>query len=769
MIRQKALYIHACPILSFICMVCMLLISSCSLTKRVPDDQQVFMGTRFEIADEDNAQSVEFFDLAINDIPPTPTNTGIGNIYTGFYNIYERTNGKSFRKYVKNTLGSAPVIFNQEMIKNTEAKLDFYLNGKGFFGHETDCDTIGDGRKVNMVCEIKLGQRYKIDSLIFPVDTTYTALKLDQKLQRLIIKEGNYYDRDRLEYERLRLTNIAGQIGFADFGTNNVLFYVDTLAGNKKVDIYLKILQPTDSTFHKRYILDSIRIYPNYTLGSEKKDDLKRVEIRDGIYVYENEHYLDHGLIDRLILQNPGSYFNSTQESRTIARLSDLGVFSNINIEKRPNPNSSNNGLIQYMLLTPLDMQSISAELEVNNRSGNFFGTGANVKYINRNIFGHAERLDLSVRSQVETQFGGGVSFINSSDLGVDMTLEFPRFFVPFINIRESKKFIPRTQLKGSYTYQRRTGFYTIQSLSGKFGYKWRETSTKLHELFPIVLNEVNTTNKTTEFQDKLDDDPRLKAAFENILINGLQYYFTYSNQANARDRRYDFFRVELETSGNLASLFFKSDTEPAEIIGIDFAQFSKITLDFRKFWRVSKTTQLAARILTGAGFAYGNSTELPYIKQYLIGGSNSLRAFRLRGLGPGAFFSDPSTNIGSQFIDQTGDLKLEMSLEYRFHMFGYFKGATFIDAGNVWLLNNKDIPEGNFSAKDFYKEIGVGSGIGLRVDFGFFLIRLDVATPLRAPNSNNQFEWRLSDFNFGSKNWRQDNIRYNIGIGYPF
>jgi len=745
--------------------------NSCSLTKRVPDDKQVFMGAKIEIEDKKNAKSVEYFDIALNDIMPIPTQTGIGNIYTGFYNIFEKTRDKGFRHYVKYTLGSEPVIFEQKMIDNTQAKLDFYLNGKGFFGHKSKCDTISSDRKVNMVCKIKLGERYKIDSIIFPVDSTYTALKLDQKLQRAIVSEGSFYDRDRLEYERLRLTNLAGQLGFADFGTNNVLFYVDTLAGNKEVDIYLKILQPSDSTYHRRYTLDSICIYPNYTLRSDNSSNLKKVKIRNGINIYESEHYVDHKLLDRLILQNPGGYFNSQQENTTIARLSDLGIFSNINVEKRPNPNSSSNGLIQDILLTPLDMQSISSELELNNRSGNFFGTGASVKYVHRNALGHAERLDVSIRGQVETQFGGGVSFINSSDLGVDLSLQFPRFFVPFIDIKESKNYVPRTLLKGSYSYQRRTGFYTIQGLSGKFGYKWRETSAKVHELYPIVLNEVNTSNKTTEFQEKLDTDPRLRAAFENILINGLQYYFTYTNQSNNRDRNYNFFRAELETSGNLASLFFKSDNDPAEIAGIDFAQFTKVTLDFRKFWRVSKTTQMATRILTGVGYAYGNSTELPYIKQYIIGGSNSLRAFRLRGLGPGAFYADPNstTEIGAQFIDQTGDIKLEMNLEYRFHMFGYFKGAAFVDAGNVWLLANSDVPEGNFDVKRFYKEIGIGAGFGLRVDLEFFIIRLDIATPLRVPNSNNDFEWRFSEFELESRSWRQDNIRYNIGIGYPF
>jgi len=658
------------------------------------------------------------------------------------------------------------------MIDNTENKLVFYLNGKGFFTNQVSCDSITNDRKVNIECAVELGERYKIDSIIFPIDSTYAALELDDELQRSIISEGIYYDRDRLDFERLRLSNIAGNIGFADFVMDNVYYYVDTVSqGNHSVDVYLKILSPSDSTNHNRYTLDSINIFPNHSIENETENKLKKTLIKQNIHVYESEHYINHQLLDKLILENTGQYYNRSLEKKTLNRMLDLGLFKFINIENNPTKSGRKGHFVQNIYLTPTKMQSVSGEVELNNRSGNFLGTGASVKYQHLNLFKQAAQFNLKIGGQLETQFGDGFSLINSSDLNGSMELAFPRFIVPFINIKESVTYIPRTVVKSNFTYQRRTQFYTLQSITGRFGYKWREKRTTFHELYPLVINQVNVTNKTKDFQELLDNDPRLLSSFQNILIGGLQYYYIYSDQANGADKSYNFFRGELETSGNLFSLFGKgSAAQPSQIGGINYAQFVKMTLDYRKYFKL-KNSNIATRLLIGTGLAYGNSSELPYIKQYLIGGSNSLRAFRLRGLGPGSFYSDQTdlNSFSSQFIDQTGDMKLEMNAEYRFPIFSYLKGALFLDAGNVWLINNEDRPNGNFKFNNFYREIAIGTGLGLRIDFDFFLIRFDLAFPLRGPTPSNNFEWMVSDINPLSSSWRSDNLRLNLGIGYPF
>jgi len=750
--------------------ILLLVFSSCSITKNLEEDEYLYMGTNINVADEKNAISVESFESNTQNLTPTPTSLGIGNVYLGLYNLYDETKETGFKNWVKNKLGKEPVMFDPIMIERTEDKFVYYLNGKGFFNNDVSCDSIiEDTKKINIECAVTLNKRYVVDSVVFPIDSTYAALKLDRNLQRVIINEGAYYDRDRLDYERFRLSTLAGDLGFADFVSDNVYYYVDTLKGNHSVDVYVKIIQPTDSTTHIRYTLDSINIFPNYTIETGRSGGLKKITIAEGINVYESDHYLNHELLDRLILEDPNWFYNRTLEQKSLNRLLDLGLFKFINIENIP---TKPGHFVQNIYLTPEKMQSVSAEVELNNRSGNILGTGASVKYQHLNLFKNGERLNVSLGGQVETQFGNGLNFVNSSDLNGSAEIAFPRFIVPFVDIKEGISYIPRTVVRSNFTYQRRTQYYTLQSLNARYGYKWREKASTFHEVYPIVINQVNVRNKSKEFQELLTEDPRLLTSFENVLIAGLQYYYIFSNQANRSDKSYNYFRGELETSGNLLSIFRSNNNqEPAQIAGFNYAQFTKVTLDFRNYFSLGNNGTLATRILVGAGLAYGNSEELPYIKQYLIGGSNSIRAFRLRGLGPGGYFSEQDNLdvFSAQFIDQTGDTKLEMNAEYRFPIFSYLKGAAFVDAGNVWLLNNKDRPEGNLEFNDFYKEIAIGTGLGIRVDFDFFLIRVDMAFPLRGPTINNDFEWKFADINPFIADWRQKNLRFNLGIGYPF
>lgn len=748
------------------------ILSSCSLTKGLKDEDLVYMGAELKIMDKENAKSVENFYEINTAVPTSSTQPGIGNIYVGLYNLFDSAKETGFKNWVKNKLGKKPVIYEKEILNTTKGRLKYYLNGKGFFAHKLECDTTSSDRKVNMTCTIALNERYKVDSIVFPIDSTYAALKLDEKLKRVIISEGTYYDRVRLDYERSRIAQLAGDLGFAEFGVDNVFYYVDTARNNNTVTIYTKILNPTDSTYHVRYTLDSIRIFPNYTLNDALISDLERVQVTSSIHVYESNHYLNHDLLSRMILEKTNEFYNRTNERKTINRLQDLGLFRFINIENKPSPSGKAGHIVQNIYLTPERMQSVSTEVELNNRSGNFLGTGASLRYTHKNLFGHAELFNAAISGQIETQIGDGDYIVNSSDITGSADIILPRLIVPIIKIGEGKNYIPKTLLKSSYTFQRRAQYYSLNSLTFKFGYNWRETSKKFHELYPIVINQVNVTNKTIAFQNLLDADQRLKNSFDNALIAGLQYNYTFSDQTGSADRSHLYFKNEFESSGNALNLAIGGNkSDPNKIANIAYAQYLKNTIDIRKYIPF-QNSDLVARILIGSAFAYGNSKELPYIKQYVIGGSNSLRAFRLRGLGPGSFVPENSNLINaftSQFVDQTGDLKLEMNVEYRFPLFRFLKGATFIDAGNVWLVNDEERVEGNFKASTFYKEIGVGTGLGFRLDFTFFLIRMDIAFPIRAPKIDEGFNWVISDVNPFDSGWRGEYLRYNLGIGYPF
>ncbi|NNF35326.1 MAG: hypothetical protein HKN68_14535, partial [Saprospiraceae bacterium] len=530
-------------------------LSSCSSTKGLNEDELLFKEAILSIQDPQNVVGIENFDVETRLLLPKVTQAGLFNIYLGFYNIYDSTGTSGFKNWVKNKLGKAPVIYHDQMVLNTEAKLDYYLRGKGYYSSITGCDTTSRDKKVTMECTVELNKRYTIDSLIFPTDSTYASLKLNRSNQRVILKEDNYYDRDRLIYERSRLTALANNNGFADFSEENIFYYVDTSLVDNKVNIYMQILQPSDSTLHAQYTLDSINIFTNYALEDHNSTKNQVTEVGNNIIIYETQPYVNHRVLKKMILQNTGTHYHKKNQDLTINRLLDLGLFRYVNIKNRASGSAEKGSMVQDIYLTPERMQSISGEFELNNRSGNFFGTGVSVSYNHKNLFSGGERLRISLGTQLEAQIGDQLSFLNSADVNLTGELAFPRFIVPFVTISEGRNFIPRTLLNSNFTFQRRIEYYTLRSALFKYGYRWKETSTKTHEVYPLVINQVRVTNKTEAFEELLEQDLRLQRSFENVFITGLQYYFTYNNQSGRTDRNYNYFRGELESSGNLINV----------------------------------------------------------------------------------------------------------------------------------------------------------------------------------------------------------------------
>jgi outer membrane protein assembly factor BamA len=302
-------------------------------------------------------------------------------------------------------------------------------------------------------------------------------------------------------------------------------------------------------------------------------------------------------------------------------------------------------------------------------------------------------------------------------------------------------------------------------------GYSWHTNKNRFHQFNPININYFFLTNTTPEFDLLLDENPSLEQSFEDQFIIGGTYSYTVSDQLKKKDQNYLYFKSSFDLSGNLAQVLTKTvgnkNDQRNEILGLPYAQYVRTDFDFRYFWNLRNDRLIATRMLLGLGLAHGNSVELPYTKQFFIGGSNSIRAFRPRGIGPGSY---QSPNDNSLFIDQSGDLKIEANLEYRARIYGVFKGAVFLDAGNVWLLNDApNRPGGVFKSENIYNEIGVGTGAGLRLDFTYFVLRFDWAFPLKKPFISESNGWVTNEIDFTSKEWRQNNLILNVAIGYSF
>lgn len=304
-------------------------------------------------------------------------------------------------------------------------------------------------------------------------------------------------------------------------------------------------------------------------------------------------------------------------------------------------------------------------------------------------------------------------------------------------------------------------------------GYKWKEDIRKEHELNPIEVSYSTIRNKSTEFTKLLESNPFLKKSYEEQFIAGGSYSFTYNEQMFQGKKVHTFIQVKSEIAGNALSLATLiggspvSSENPSTVAGSVYSQFAKLSVESRVFYNLISKNKLAMRVFAGVGKPYGNSSVLPYTKQFFSGGPNSIRAFQINSVGPGNYFQDTDKQ---GFLQMGGDIKLEMNAEYRFTIYNFFKGALFVDAGNVWLLKSNPANAGiPFSFKGFADQIAVGAGLGIRVDVSFFILRFDLALPLRKPWVEENNRWVTNHIDFGNSIWRKDNLVLNVAIGYPF
>ncbi len=435
--------------------------------------------------------------------------------------------------------------------------------------------------------------------------------------------------------------------------------------------------------------------------------------------------------------------------------------------------------LDRYVYLTPGLQQDFSGSFDLSTRGSNF-RAGVNAKYTHKNIFGGAEQLVLQAGTAVETGgeiFLGEQSFPNNlSEISAQADLSFPRFIIPFFKIRNSSSYyVPTTTISLFTSYQRRQGLFSQLNTRLSYGYEWNESRAKSHDFKPLNINLVNVSRSSDAFLAFLETDLRLKRSFDNLFIFGPSYRYTYTNQDINVRRNYAFFQGQLELSGNLlylfSSVFDQNATRPYKVFGREYSQFFKLELDFRYNW-VGPEQQVVFRFAPGIVLPYLNSEFVPYIRQFFVGGPNSMRAFPNRGL-LGSFIRPGLDNVSTSFFDQTGDFKFETNLEYRFGLIRSFrlKSAVFADIGNVWLLKDDDgtDPGKVLRAREFLNELAIGVGTGLRLDLPFLVIRTDFALPLKKPYLEKGKRWVWHEPGFINGPWLWKNISLQIAVGYPF
>ncbi len=753
---------------------------SCSNTRFLKEGQMLYTGAEVKIENDTipKKEKKELQAALEANLTPKPNSTFLGmrpKLY--FYNIAkEPKKDKGFNYWLKYKVGEKPVLlgdvdreFNKDIIEN-------YSENKGYFNAKATYDTVSKNKKAQVIYKVRPGARYKVEGVKFQKDSTLVNQEIQGIADKTFLKNGRPFDLDVIKAERERIDNGLKERGFYYFHPDNIIVQADsTVSKNHKVELNVKLKDNTPDLAKQQFSIDRVVVFPNYNIQDVRdgkysipmdQDSLSKYAF-DDIYVIDPQHKFKPKIFDRALYFKKGDLYNRSNHNLTLNRLISLGVFKFVKNEFIVS-DSLNHKFDAYYLLTPRQIQSLRLEALGRTNSANYAGSELNLNWTHRNFFRGAEQFKAAIYGAFDFQMGGPENANNIFRGGANVQLSIPRIVAPF-RFHSSSEFVPRTNISLGYEFQNRTKYYTLNNFTGSFGYVWKENARKEHELKVIDITLVSPAKVTAEYDSISRNNPAMQRIVQKQLIFGPTYSYTYTNTMYPKKNTV-YYKGTLDLAGNITGLVTGADVKKdkeKKIFGIPFSQYVKIENDFRFYHKFTEKSSLATRFIGGIAYPYGNSEFIPFSKQFFSGGSNSIRAFRARTLGPGSF--DPRTIEEGTYFDQSGDIKLELNAEYRANLYKFLNAAVFVDAGNIWLINNDDKRPGAKFSKDFLNEVAVGAGVGLRLDFSILILRLDLAMPLRVPYYEKGDRWAFDKINFGDPAWRKDNLVLNIAIGYPF
>lgn len=763
-----------------IAIIIALLASGCLGTHHLGAGEKLYTGASVKFIRQGDIPKTKTLSSDVHKvIAPKPNGTlfGISRPKVWFYHIAGTPKGKGFRHFLKTKLGEPPVLLSKVSPPTTAALIKNRVENVGYFQSTVAFEVKEKKRTANIVYTVTLHPPYRIDSISFPQQADTLSIKIFQTLNKTLIKKNDIYNLYILKTERDRIDLELKNQGYFYFNADNLVFYADTSAGDHKVNLFLEVKQDAPFKTLQRYRIHNVIINPGYSLDtSSVTGDTLLVE---GKYYINSDSSFKPKNIVRSVFLDTMEYYTRKDHDNTLRRLMSMGVFKFANIRFDDLNRLDTSFLDAHVNLTPLYKKSVRAELLGITKSTNFAGPALDASFRNRNFLKGSELFIVEGAAGFETQISGripGQPTLGSFNLSASVKLYVPKFIIPFYKVNKvSTYYVPKTKFEISGEQIYHLQYFTLNSFKFNYGYNWKQSAIQEHELDPVVINYVNISQTTLVFDSILNQNPFLKKSFEQQFILGLEYTYTFNNQTATFKRNQYYFRGTAAFSGNTMSLISRlfngvqvNAENPQTIFGSPYSQYSRFDIDVRYFRVFPRNNKIATRIIAGVGIPYGNSDALPYIKQFFIGGSNSIRAFRARTLGPGTY--PPPSADSITFLEQAGDMKLELNGEYRFNIISILKGAVFVDVGNIWLLNEDPLrPGGVFKVNEFWNQLAVGTGFGLRVDASFFVVRADLAFPIRKPWLAPADRWVFNQIDFGSADWVNENLVLNIAIGYPF
>ncbi|HUR66610.1 MAG TPA: BamA/TamA family outer membrane protein [Chitinophagaceae bacterium] len=743
----------------------------CRGLSHLPANQKLYTGAIVEVNGSVTTLQKKTLRRSLKGLTKPKPNTMILGMRPklAIYNMF-RNAKKGLFKNIRDKYGEPPVLASQLDLGANIKSLENYLVNKGWFQGKVTGDTIVRNKTVKAKYKAQAGIQYKINSIHFPTDSSDVSKAVVNTFPNTLLKPGAPFDIDVIKAERVRIDAALKENGFYYFSPEYILLRTDSTIGNQKVDMYLLVKPETPPSARDIYRINNVYIYTGFNLNAARYDTLRsQAEFHNGYYIVDRRKRYKPLLFEETMQFKPGEIYNRKDHNQTLNRLINLNLFKFVKNRFETVPNIDSAKLDAFYYLTPQTKQSLRAEVSVVSRSNNLNGSQINFSYFNRNLARNGTQLRLTGYVGSDVQFSGALKGYNTYRTGAEASYVMPRFSVPFKKIAHKGPYAPRTHFTIGYDILNRKRLYTLNSYRLEYGFSWKKTLRRVHELSPIAITYAEPLNVTDDYKTLQANIPGLERAIEPQFILGSRYQFIYNAFAdNAQPRRSWYFSGVVDLSGNIAGLITGANIKKGDTVKfgtVPFSQYFQVESDVRHYTKVGLKSTWVNRIDIGIGLPYGNSVQVPYVKQFFIGGNNSLRGFRSRSVGPGTYFP-----VNAQIIpDQTGDIKLELNSEFRPHLAGPLYGALFIDAGNIWLVNDTNYthkPGSQFTSR-FFSQLAVDVGVGLRMDITIFVIRFDAGFPIRKP-------WKMppgviGQINFSSQDWRRQNIVYNLAIGYPF
>lgn len=746
----------------FLFLIAVVALSACSTTKVVPDGSYRLMDNKVNVTNADAYPKNVPTDIQ-NYVQQKPNTYFIGK-WNPFIYVYNWSNGKDdgWDRFVKK-LGQAPVIFDPEQVESSIDNMENHLKYLGFYNSEVVDSVKTNGKKASVIYDVTLGKRYPISAIKYDIpDSTLRSLYMADTANS-VIKVGMPVSEQMLDRESVRATSIFRENGYYGFSKNYFFFTADTTLVKDSALLEISIKEYTRNELernakpHKQFHIGKVTIFPvaddlryRTSLTNEIPLPLDTLVIDTNLFVvYDQNLKIRPSVLVKMNRIRPGDMYKESVVDQTYRRFANLNLYTSVNVALEQ---VSSDTVDCNIRLLPSKTQGYKLNLEASTNSTGLIGISPAISYYNRNIFRGGEWLNLA--------FSGNFQFgvkdpARSTEFGASANISLPKFL--FFPETVFKRVIPRTDFTLAYNYQQRPE-YTRNMITAGYGYSWNSASKRwAFQINPARVNIVKMSNLTPSFYEMIKD-PFVKDSYIDHFDLGGRYSVSFYSDPSINPKHTNYkFNAKLDLAGNLLSTFNKlmpqDSTGSRTIWGSPYSQYVKLETSYAYTWKFGKRERmaLAARALAGVGFSYGNSNALPFEQLLWAGGSNSMRGWHTRSLGPGTNPMDSTLTIPNQ----TGDMKLEANLEFRFPLFWLLNGAVFFDAGNIWVKREiKDF-------RNFLDGIALNTGLGVRLDIQFVVVRFDWGIKLREPSVG---KW------YGVKDWfKKGGYAFQFGIGYPF